>query len=210
MWVPSLGQEDPLEKEVATHSSILTWRIPGQRSLVGYSPWGHKKSYMTEWVTLWLSLYTQYFVPPTSPHLSCPLRLPSPYWKPLGHCLCLWVCFFLVIFTNLLYFVDSTCKWCHMVFDFLCLTHFTFSMMLSKFTHVAANGKNSFFLWLSSIPLGFDGSSAVKNLPANAGDEDWIPGLEISPREGNILTWEIQWTEEPGRLQSMGSQRSQT
>ena len=28
MWVPSLGQEDPLEKEMATHSSILAWRIP--------------------------------------------------------------------------------------------------------------------------------------------------------------------------------------
>ena len=28
-WVQSLGQEDPLEKEMATHSSILAWRIPG-------------------------------------------------------------------------------------------------------------------------------------------------------------------------------------
>ena len=27
-WVPSLGQEDPLEEEMATHSSIFTWRIP--------------------------------------------------------------------------------------------------------------------------------------------------------------------------------------
>ena len=27
-WVPSLGREDPLEKEMATHSSILAWRIP--------------------------------------------------------------------------------------------------------------------------------------------------------------------------------------
>ena len=27
--VPSLGQEDPLEKEMATHSSVLSWRIPG-------------------------------------------------------------------------------------------------------------------------------------------------------------------------------------
>ena len=27
-WVPSLGQEDPLEKEMATHSRILAWRIP--------------------------------------------------------------------------------------------------------------------------------------------------------------------------------------
>ena len=28
-WVPSMGLEDPLEKEVATHSSVLGWRIPG-------------------------------------------------------------------------------------------------------------------------------------------------------------------------------------
>ena len=28
MWVQSLGWEDPLEKEMATHSSILAWRIP--------------------------------------------------------------------------------------------------------------------------------------------------------------------------------------
>ena len=27
-WVQSLGQEDPLEKEMATHSSVLPWRIP--------------------------------------------------------------------------------------------------------------------------------------------------------------------------------------
>ena len=42
-WVQSLGQEDLLEKEMATHSSILAWKIPGQRNLVGYSPWGHKE-----------------------------------------------------------------------------------------------------------------------------------------------------------------------
>ena len=33
---------------MATHSSILAWRIHGQRSLVGYSPWGRKESDMTE------------------------------------------------------------------------------------------------------------------------------------------------------------------
>ena len=42
-WVQSLGQEDPLEKGMATYSSILPGEIHGQRSLVGYSPWGHKK-----------------------------------------------------------------------------------------------------------------------------------------------------------------------
>ena len=38
--VRSLGQEDPLEKEMATHSSILALRVHGQRRLVGYSPLG--------------------------------------------------------------------------------------------------------------------------------------------------------------------------
>ena len=33
---------------MATHSSILAWRIPGHRSLVGYSPKGYKESDMTE------------------------------------------------------------------------------------------------------------------------------------------------------------------
>jgi len=36
----SLGQEDPLEKEMATHSSILSWEIPWTEELSGYSPWG--------------------------------------------------------------------------------------------------------------------------------------------------------------------------
>ena len=40
-------QEDPLEEEMATHSSILDWKIP-QRSLTGYSSWGHKESDTTE------------------------------------------------------------------------------------------------------------------------------------------------------------------
>ena len=46
--VRSLGQEDPLEKGVTTHSSILAWEIHGQRSLAGYSPWGCKESDTTE------------------------------------------------------------------------------------------------------------------------------------------------------------------
>ena len=45
-WVQSLGWEDPLEKETATYSSILTWR---------YSPWSCKDSDMTEWLLLTIS-----------------------------------------------------------------------------------------------------------------------------------------------------------
>ena len=49
--VPFLGGEDPLEKGMATHSSILAWRIHGQRSLVGYSPWDCKELDTTEQLT---------------------------------------------------------------------------------------------------------------------------------------------------------------
>ena len=45
--VQYLGREDALEDGMATHSSILAWKIP-QRSLVGYSPWDHKESDITE------------------------------------------------------------------------------------------------------------------------------------------------------------------
>ena len=41
-WVSSLGGEDPLEKAMATHSSILPGEFHGQRRLAGYSPLGHK------------------------------------------------------------------------------------------------------------------------------------------------------------------------
>ena len=50
-WVQSLGWEDPREKGMATHSSILVWRIHRQRSLAGHSAWGRKESDMTEGLT---------------------------------------------------------------------------------------------------------------------------------------------------------------
>ena len=48
--VRSLGWEDSLEEEMAVHSSILAWGIPW-RSLVSYSPRGHRESDTTEWLT---------------------------------------------------------------------------------------------------------------------------------------------------------------
>ena len=52
----------------------------------------------------------------------------------------------------------------------------------------------------------------VKNPPANSGDAGSIPGFEDSLEKevathSSILVWKIPWTEEPGWLQSMGSQR---
>ena len=65
---------------------------------------------------------------------------------------------------------------------------------------------------MSIVQTEFPGGAVVKNLPANAGDVGLIPGSGRSPGEGHgnplhILAWGIPWTEEPGGLQSMGSQR---
>ena len=64
------------------------------------------------------------------------------------------------------------------------------------------------FRWLE----GFPGGSTIKNLPANAGNAGWIPGLEdplqkAMATRSSLLAWRILPTEEPGGLQSMGLQR---
>ena len=50
--VQSLGWKDPLEKGMITYSVFLPGESHGQRSLMGYSPWGHKELDTTEWHTL--------------------------------------------------------------------------------------------------------------------------------------------------------------
>ena len=47
-WVQFLGWEDPLEKEMATHSSVPAGESHGQRRLAGYGPQGRKGSDTTE------------------------------------------------------------------------------------------------------------------------------------------------------------------
>ena len=83
----SLGGEDPLEKGMATHSSILAWRIPWTEELVGYSLWGHKELDVTE--QLLLSLSSAF-----------------GYHKFVFY---IWVCF--VSKFIFIIFLDSTCKW---------------------------------------------------------------------------------------------------
>ena len=57
-WVLALGWENPLEKKMATHCSILAWIIPWTEELVRlYSPWGHEES-VTEHTTLSYSTET--------------------------------------------------------------------------------------------------------------------------------------------------------
>ena len=54
--VRSLGREDPLEKEMAIHSSFLAWEIP-ERSLAGSSPWDCRVGH--DWATNTLQIHNQ-------------------------------------------------------------------------------------------------------------------------------------------------------
>ena len=69
-------------------------------------------------------------------------------------------------------------------------------------------GASLSFKTFLSFPGGLDGKASAYNV----GDPGSIPGSGRSPGEGtvthsSILAWKIPWTEKPGRLQSMGSQR---
>ena len=59
--VQSLGREDPLEKEMVIHSSILAGKLHGQKRLASYSPWGCKDLDMTERLLLHFT-YTYIYI----------------------------------------------------------------------------------------------------------------------------------------------------
>ena len=77
-WDQSLGQEDPLEMGIATHSSILAWRIPWTEEPDGLQPMGSQESDKIEQLTLSLSIQIDIRVvrkgintPSSIPLLSC-------------------------------------------------------------------------------------------------------------------------------------------
>ena len=71
-WVRSLGWEDPLEKEKATHSSVLAWRIPwtekpGGLQSIGLETVGHDKSNLAHMYTTWNLTYLCKEIQPVHP-----------------------------------------------------------------------------------------------------------------------------------------------
>ena len=80
-WVQSLGWKDPLEKRMATHSSILAWRIPWTEEPGRLQSMGRKKSDTTEWLSLslwWCKVrfvITQHYCPAKSWPLSKTRRM---------------------------------------------------------------------------------------------------------------------------------------
>ena len=84
------------------------------------------------------------------------------------------------------------------VFDYV-------NMILYSYTNLLKGKKSK---WWKD--LGFPGGSYGKESACNVGDPGPILGSGRSPGEGNVnplQAWRILWTEDPGRLQSMGSQR---
>ena len=82
-WAWSLGQEDPLEEWLPTPVS-LTGDFHGQRSPVGYSPWGHKESDKTKRGTFFFFLILYSF----SPHLLPLAGTFMPFWCHPGSFSC--------------------------------------------------------------------------------------------------------------------------
>ena len=89
-WVQSLVQEDPLEEEMATHSSILAWKIPWTEETGG--PWGRKELETTEWVRMHQVQQGEYRRTPSLPcpslrelwlHLQSPPRATQDPWSCL-------------------------------------------------------------------------------------------------------------------------------
>ena len=70
-WVQSLGQEDPQKKEMATHASILVWRIPWTEELDGLQSTG-SQSVAHGWLTLHFTLLT---LPKLAPSFSALLLI---------------------------------------------------------------------------------------------------------------------------------------
>ena len=114
----------------------------------------------------------------------------------------------------LYYFLDSACDW-YLLTLCLCLTHFAKSNILR--VHPCCCKRHFFILLLCWEVRASQAVLMLKNPPASAGDMRGmgsVPGQEDPLEEGtathfSILAWKTPWTEEPGRLWSIGLQRAE-
>ena len=75
-WVQSLGWEDPLKERMATHSSILAWKIPWTESLVGSGPKGHKELDTTQLLSTKTHIHEMYHYSYVELYTSVVLKIP--------------------------------------------------------------------------------------------------------------------------------------
>ena len=116
MQVRSLGQEDPLEEGMATHSSILVWEIPGTEEPGGLQSMASQRVRLclSDWAccthNMWYAVVARCSVPQPCPTLCDPINCSSPGF-PVLHCLLEfaqthvhWICNILYIEMNILIF----------------------------------------------------------------------------------------------------------
>ena len=184
-WVRSLGWEDPLEKEIATHSSILAWKPHGQRSLVGYTPRGSKESDTTERLHFLAHTHVHWVGAAIQP--SHPLPPPSPA-----------VNLSQPSFSAFSFSQHQTC-----VAGLLCCRQILYHLM----------GKTIIRLTITNVGFLRGDNSKKICLPMQETQETRVGflGREDPLEKGkathsSILAWRIPWTEELGG-QSMRLQR---
>ena len=177
-----LGQEDPLREKMATHCSILAWKIPwtegsGGLHSVGSLGVGH------DWAFDFTSTFHFHALEKEMATHSSILVWRIPWTEGSGG-----------LQSMGLQRVGHDWVTTHNTL------HTSFAILICVYKIQVAK------------VVGLPGGSVVKNLPANAGDAGSIPGSGRSSggEHGNPLqysAWEISWTEEPGRLKSIGLQR---
>ena len=160
---------------MATHSSILAWKSQGQRSLVGYSPWGGKESDTTEQPT----------VLATGPLVPLSINdCPTLHLIPRSHAITLGTSPRHVL--AFLYQNSASC--------------FPLPSLLQRyppalpFLQLQRGVATSFLTQDQPLPVCYLNQSSF-----------WLEKA-MAPHS-STLAWKIPWTEEPGRLQSMGSLR---
>ena len=95
----SLSWEDPLEEEIATHSSILAWEIPWTQEPGGLRPQDHKDLDMTEWLSththththtiiIFISMYVKHLLPTTQKRLYTWTAPDGQYQNQIDYILC--------------------------------------------------------------------------------------------------------------------------
>ena len=180
----SLGWEDPLEKEMATHSSTLAWKIPWTEEPGRLQPKGLQRVRHNWATSLYTSLilYTIVF----ASYFSSPLLPLSRSVSPVvttSFFLYLWACFFLFFFR--FHLSDY-----HISFVLFCLTYFT-KQNIFQIHSCYWKVVEFHFLWLISIPLGFPGDSLIKNLSAKQETQVWSLGWEEK------IPWRRKWQPTP-------------
>ena len=148
----SLDREDPLEKEMATHSIILAWRIPRPEEPGGLWSMGSQRvghnwvtntfsfTNVVNYISVTYLFYNWKFLPHHLPHLFYSSLYAISLWQPLVFSLHLWICFCFVC-SIISFLKNSTHKWNHLLLVFLC-RFVQLSMVPTRSISVVKNGKS--------------------------------------------------------------------